>query len=566
MTPLETLPPPPTVSRCPVCAGTRLHYLFSVGAWRVVRCDDCSLMLTNPQPSDEDLGRIYSQDYFLVENDAAGQSHVDLLKQSTADIYLDLLAAYGLPPQARVLEIGCGMGDFLLRAQQRGLDVTGVEYSASACETARGKLGGSGRIVHGEISDLDNETALYDVCVLADVIEHVRNPRNFLERAHRLLKPGGVILIATPTLDSWSARLLRDRWMEFKPEHLFYFNSATLQTLLFDTNFAQVIERPCTKVLSFDYVAGHFERYPVRGITPVTNMLRRGLPLAWSRKPVRIVASGMVVLARTQPERKQRRLSIVVPVFNEANTFATAFDRLLAKEVAGVEIEIVVVESNSTDGTRAIVEKYAGHPRVTIVWEDQPRGKGHAVRAGLARSRGDFVLIQDADLEYDLEDYEAVLEPLLYGRAAFVLGARHGGSAWKMRQFSGQRALSGVLNLAHWVFTTLINVLFGARLKDPFTMYKVFRRDCLYGLRFQCNRFDFDFELVIKFLQKGYRPLEIPVNYRSRSFHEGKKVSFIRDPLTWLRTLAICRFSRVDPLAEVARLRAVTQDSTLAGP
>ena len=216
-------------------------------------------------------------------------------------------------------------------------------------------------------------------------------------------------------------------------------------------------------------------------------------------------------------------------------------------------MEIVVVESGSTDGTRELVARYANHPRVTVVWEDRPRGKGHAVRAGLERISGDFVMIQDADLEYDLEDYESLLEPLLHGREAFVLGARHGGGAWKMRQFTGQPLLSVVMNAAHVFFTVLTNLLFGARMRDPFTMYKVFRRDCLYGLRFECDRFDFDFELVIKLLRKGYTPHEVPVNYRSRSFTEGKKVSFVSDPLTWLRALAKFRLAKQDPLEEIAR-------------
>jgi hypothetical protein len=86
-------------------------------------------------------------------------------------------------------------------------------------------------------------------------------------------------------------------------------------------------------------------------------------------------------------------------------------------------------------------------------------------------------------------------------------------------------------------------------------MYKVFRRDCLYGLRFECDRFDFDWEIVISFLRKGYRPLEIPVNYRSRSFAEGKKVSLFRDPITWLRVFVRLRLSHVDPLTEIERQR-----------
>jgi hypothetical protein len=100
-----------------------------------------------------------------------------------------------------------------------------------------------------------------------------------------------------------------------------------------------------------------------------------------------------------------------------------------------------------------------------------------------------------------------------------------------------------VMNFAHWGFTMLINACFGVWLRDPFTMYKVFRRDCIAGLRFRCNRFDFDWELLILLIKKGYRPIEIPVNYRSRSFAEGKKVRFLHDPLTWLYTLARLRLA-----------------------
>jgi hypothetical protein len=94
-------------------------------------------------------------------------------------------------------------------------------------------------------------------------------------------------------------------------------------------------------------------------------------------------------------------------------------------------------------------------------------------------------------------------------------------------------------------------------------MFKVFRRDCLYGLTFQCNRFDFDYELLIKLVRKGYRPVEIPVNYRSRSFREGKKVAVVRDPLTWIRALVRLRFSRIDPMGEVERMR---RHDAAAGP
>jgi len=234
-------------------------------------------------------------------------------------------------------------------------------------------------------------------------------------------------------------------------------------------------------------------------------------------------------------------LSVIVPVYNEGATARQTLDALLAKAIPGVHFEVVIVESNSTDGTRDIVLGYRGRPGVQLILEDRPRGKGHAVRAGFAQASGDILLIQDADLEYDLGDYDLLLAPILAGRHAFVLGSRHGKSPGAIRKFAGQPLQALVLNLAHWVFALLINTSLGIWLRDPFTMYKVFRRECLEGLTFTCNRFDFDWELLIKLVRRGYRPVEIPVSYRSRSFKEGKKIRMFYDPLTWLAAWAKAR-------------------------
>jgi glycosyltransferase involved in cell wall biosynthesis len=237
-------------------------------------------------------------------------------------------------------------------------------------------------------------------------------------------------------------------------------------------------------------------------------------------------------------------LSVIVPVYNEAMTAQTALDGLLEKEIPGWTLQIVVVESNSTDGTREIVSRYGNHPRVKLLFEDQPRGKGHAVRAGLAHVTGDVILIQDADLEYDFDDYDVLLAPIAAGRQEFVLGSRHGEGGWAIRKFNDQPLQAIILNSAHWGFTLLINAALGIWLRDPFTMYKVFRRECIAGLTFECDRFDFDWELLIKLVRKGHRPIEIPISYRSRSFKEGKKITMFRDPLTWLRALVKYRFLR----------------------
>lgn len=238
-------------------------------------------------------------------------------------------------------------------------------------------------------------------------------------------------------------------------------------------------------------------------------------------------------------------LSVIVPAYNERNTIRPALDLLVAKTIPGVNIEIVIVESNSTDGTKEIVASYQDQPRVKVIFQEKARGKGNAVRTGFEHVTGDIIIIQDADLEYDIGDYESLITPILTGRQTFVLGSRHTQGGWAIRKFDDQPLHAIVLNLAHWSFTLLLNAALGIWLRDPFTMYKVFRRDCLKGLTFDANRFDFDWELLMKLVRAGHRPIEIPVSYKSRSFKEGKKVSLIRDPLTWLVAVVKYRFCKL---------------------
>jgi SAM-dependent methyltransferase len=545
----------PIVKACHVCDGVRVYYLFSASDYRVVRCDDCGFVFLNPQPSDEELGKIYGPDYFLGSDSEQSRQAVSAIKQATARQYLAEIRRYYGSGGGRLLEVGCGDGDFLAMAEAEGWAVTGVEYAPAASERAQQRLQ-RGNVLCGELQSAGLEPAQFDLCVLSDLLEHVRSPLDFLRHVHRVLRPGGVLFIATPSLDSWSARFLRQKWMEFKAEHLLYFDRQTLQTALFKAGFRDVIVRPGWKILSFDYIKKHFERFPVPMITPLLNLAARVLPKSMQLKHRRSVASGIMVFSRKAVVPPRPVLSVIVPAYNEARSFSTLMDALLQKSLPGLDMEIIVVESNSTDGTREAALKYKDRPKVKLVLEDQPRGKGHAVRTGLKAATGDYVLIQDADLEYDLEDYDALLEQLLAGRCAFVLGSRHGGkNVMKMRQFTGQHSLSLFFNAGHWFFTMLVNVLFWQRLRDPFTMFKVFRRDCLFGLEFQCNRFDFDFELLVKLIRKGYRPIELPVNYRSRSFKEGKKVSILRDPLSWIVALARLRCAKIDPLSVIEQSR-----------
>ena len=537
-------------TQCPVCDGRYIPYAFLIQKHRVLKCGNCGLMGTSPQPSDEILGEIYGANYFPLSGTPEEEKHSRSLKDATARNYLDVLDGYlkgsGRPTRGiRLLEIGIGFGDFLSAAQERGYDVTGIEYSETSANRAAQHLGESVRIIRGEISDL-SPSERFDVVVFNDVLEHVRDPQRFLERVHAAMHDEGVILCAVPSLDSRSARLQGTKWVEFKLEHLFYFSRANARRLLVKAGFEDIAVLPAKKTLSLRYIAAHFDIHPRRFWTPLLHRIQRIVPRAVSEHPFEVVASGILLLARKSVRlQKQLRLSVVMAVFNEAATTRTAIEGVLAKQIRDCIIDLIIIESNSTDGSREIVEEFRGNPRVQIILEDRPRGKGHAIRRGFEVARGDIVLIQDADLEYDFEDYDALIEAMRNGGETFVLGSRHGGEKFKVRQFEGTPIVAFLANSVHWILTFLINVLFRVRLTDPFTMFKVFRRSAIYGLTFHKNRFDFDYELLLKLIRRGHKPIEVPVNYSARSFTEGKKVRFFRDPLTWVWAILEFRFTKI---------------------
>ena len=245
--------------------------------------------------------------------------------------------------------------------------------------------------------------------------------------------------------------------------------------------------------------------------------------------------------ARSQPVTL---LSVVMAVYNEADTVADVVEQVLKLNLGDRRLELIIIESNSSDGTRRIVESFERRPGVRVIYEDRPRGKGFAVRAGLTAARGDVILVQDGDLEYSVDDYPALLQPIEAGETSFVLGSRHVPGR-PIRHFAEARWTSFVLNTAHWCFTALFDLTYGVRLRDPFTMYKVFRRECIDGVVFTSDRFDFDWELVAKLIRCGHRPLEVPVAYTSRDFKSGKKVRMWRDPLTWVVACFKFRFTPI---------------------
>lgn len=237
-------------------------------------------------------------------------------------------------------------------------------------------------------------------------------------------------------------------------------------------------------------------------------------------------------------------VSVVVPVFNEVETIAEVLDQLVELRHPHADFEIVIVESNSTDGSRDVVTNYERHPAVRVLLQPAPKGKGNAVRAGFAAARGEIFIIQDGDLEYRISEYPLLIDPILAGRHDFVLGCRHV-RGQRMRDMPGHRVKGRILNAAHWCFTALFDVTYGVRLRDPFTMFKVFRAECVDGLELVADRFDFDWELLGKLIRRGYKPVEIPITYNARGFDDGKKVRMFADPPTWVAACFRFRFARL---------------------
>jgi glycosyltransferase involved in cell wall biosynthesis len=229
-----------------------------------------------------------------------------------------------------------------------------------------------------------------------------------------------------------------------------------------------------------------------------------------------------------------RLLSVIVPVFNERTTVAEVIRRIRAVKLP-FDVEVIVVDDGSSDGTDKVLQAL-GDSTIRVIDHEVNLGKGAAIRTGMAAIRGDLVLVQDADLEYDPNDWAKLIEPILRGKAKVVYGSR----------FTGER--KNMLPL-HWIgnrFLSLVtNLLYSSTLSDMETCYKVFDRKVLEGITIESNRFEFEPEITAKVLRRGYRIYEVPISYAGREPDEGKKITW-RDGFGAIKALVKYRFVRLE--------------------
>jgi glycosyltransferase involved in cell wall biosynthesis len=229
------------------------------------------------------------------------------------------------------------------------------------------------------------------------------------------------------------------------------------------------------------------------------------------------------------------KLTILVPVYNEEKTLNAVIDRIRQVDLTqfGFEKEIILVDDGSTDHSYESAESRRQDLSL-LIRHQQNAGKGAAIRTGLNAATGDYILIQDADMEYDPDEYSKLLSPIIKGKAEVVYGSR----------FTGERRN---MFLHHWIgnrmLTALTNLFYGTTLSDMETCYKLFSRKAIAGIKIRSNRFNFEPEITAKILKKGIRIYETPISYSGREYSEGKKITW-RDGFSAI--WAIIKFRFID--------------------
>jgi glycosyltransferase involved in cell wall biosynthesis len=224
-------------------------------------------------------------------------------------------------------------------------------------------------------------------------------------------------------------------------------------------------------------------------------------------------------------------LSIIIPIFNEKDTILELLSKI-KKVGLKKEYEVLMIDDGSTDGTRHILEKLKNEKNYKIIFKEKNSGKGESLKLGFKNATGEYVIVQDADLEYDPKDYLKLLEEISKHKKVVIYGSR----------FMGHyKDMSSLHYFGNQLLTFITNLLYGVRLTDMETCYKLFPRQLIQNIKLKASRFEFEPEVTAKIIKKGYKIIEVPISYTGRSHSEGKKITW-KDGFSAIFSLVKYRF------------------------
>jgi len=523
---------------CEFCGHEGSQLRFDFGDSKIFFCRTCQTSFTHPKPNEKALAEVYNENYFTNEKLSSGDvNHTygyqdfektkQLNAQSNTRICRELLQLFnGDCAGKSLLDYGCGLGAFLTSAAEAGFNVEGVEFNEFAAKRVEKKF--NYKIYdHNAINEIKENGTRYDVITLFDVFEHLLEPQRTLLELHGLLNENGILVIGTTDFNHIIPRILGKHFEDFRRirEHIFFLGKKQLLSLVKMSGFRHLKTQPQKIRLGAYDLACRLEGMKIPGAgllkavigkTALKNLL---LPINFGMKYLAYFSKNEIK-AHTPPASNLLtspvKLTIVIPVYNEEKTIEHVIERVLAVKIKKVRTNLIVVDDGSTDNSRMILNKLQDIHKFQLILQPKNGGKGSAIREGIKHADGDLVIIQDADLEYEPNDYEKLIAPIISDNADAVYGSRF---------LSPERRVMGFWHTYGNKFLTFFcNLVVNRYITDMETCYKVMRTDIAKSLNLRSRRFDVEPEITCKLALNQHRIYEVPIRYHARSFKEGKKI------------------------------------------